>query len=161
ASLPPRSELPRYVGELYFELHRGTLTTQAKTKALNRASEHRLLEAEAFAAIASLDGFAYPQSDLETAWQTLLLNQFHDILPGSSITGVYQDPPRLLAGAATPATPARDAALTHLAGAAGSSPSHVLIANAGLSPRPLGVILSDAPAGSVVTANGAPLPTQT
>src|SRR5215218_9564981 len=78
AALPPESELPRWVGELYFELHRGTLTSQAKVKSLNRASEHRLLEAEAFGAIAAFDGFAYPHDEIETAWKTLLLNQFHD-----------------------------------------------------------------------------------
>ena len=86
-----RDGLPSYVGELYFELHRGTLTTQARTKKLNRAGEHRLVEAEAFAAIATLGGFPYPGEELETAWKTLLLNQFHDILPGSSINEVYQD----------------------------------------------------------------------
>ena len=72
-------------------MHRGTLTTQAKTKALNRAAEHRLLEAEAFAAIAHSAGFPYPHDEIETAWKTVLLNQFHDILPGSSIDEVYQD----------------------------------------------------------------------
>jgi alpha-mannosidase len=161
ASLPDRSELPRYVGELYFELHRATLTTQARTKALNRTSEHRLLEAEAFAAIASLDGFSYPQRDLETAWQTLLLNQFHDILPGSAINEVYQDTHRLLDGVVATATAARDAALTHLAGSAGPSSRRILVANAGLSPRPLGLALVDVPAGaSVTTPDGASLATQ-
>jgi alpha-mannosidase len=160
AALPPVAELPRYVGELYFELHRGTLTTQAKTKALNRASEHRLLEAEAFAAIASLDGFAYPHQDLATAWQTLLLNQFHDILPGSSINEVYQDTHRLLTGVVSTATAVRDAALTHLAGNASSPSRQIIVANAGLSPRSLRIALAGVPAGSTVTVDGVGVPTQ-
>ena len=87
----PETGLPVWVGELYLEFHRGTLTTQARTKHLNRDGEHRLLEAEAFAAIAALYGFTYPHDEIESAWKTLLLNQFHDILPGSSIHEVYED----------------------------------------------------------------------
>ncbi len=49
------------------------------------------MEAEAFGALANLEGFAYPHDELEAAWKTLLLTQFHDILPGSSIAEVYQD----------------------------------------------------------------------
>ncbi|MEA2512406.1 MAG: alpha-mannosidase [Thermomicrobiales bacterium] len=160
AAFPPEDQLPRYVGELYFELHRGTLTSQATTKALNRASEHRLLEAEAFGTIAALDGFTYPRDDIETAWKTLLLNQFHDILPGSSINEVYQDTHRLLADVVATSTRARDDALAHLAGGADVGP-RVLIANAGLSPRPLRVTLpAQSATESVVTADGIALPTQ-
>jgi alpha-mannosidase len=162
ADFPPADKLPRWVGELYFELHRGTLTSQAKTKALNRASEHRLLEAEAFATIASLDGFAYPHDELETAWQTLLLHQFHDILPGSSINEVYQDTHRLLAGVVAAATQHRDAALAHLGdGPGNANATRFLVANAALAPRPLHVTLPVAsnPA-PVVTSGGVTLPTQ-
>ena len=87
-----------------------------RTKALNRAAEHRLLEAEAFAAIAQLSGFSYPHDEIETAWKTVLLNQFHDILPGSSIAEVYQDTIPELEEVVRTATAVRDAALVHLGG---------------------------------------------
>lgn len=84
----------RYVGELYFQAHRGVLTSQAKTKQGNRKCELALREAEMWATAAFATG-----SDSETdaakklwpAWRTVLLNQFHDILPGSSIARVYEE----------------------------------------------------------------------
>ncbi|OIO94073.1 MAG: alpha-mannosidase [Anaerolineae bacterium CG2_30_64_16] len=82
----------RYVGELYFQAHRGTYTSQARTKQNNRRSELALREAELWAAAAqALPGFAYPRQALEEAWRTVLLLQFHDILPGSSIQRVYAE----------------------------------------------------------------------
>ena len=160
ARIRPVSELPRYVGELYFELHRGTLTSQAKTKKLNRESEHRLVEAEAFGTLASLSGFTYPADELESAWKTLLLNQFHDILPGSSINEVYQDTHRLLADVVSTATKTRDAALTHLAGTPAASPTHYVVANAGLAPRPISVLLPGVASTTSVVANGMTIATQ-
>ena len=82
------ADLTTWVGELYFELHRGTYTSQARTKFLNRRSEQALREAEVWSVGA---GGEYPSTELETAWKKLLLNQFHDILPGSSIDWVYED----------------------------------------------------------------------
>ncbi|MCP2166433.1 alpha-mannosidase [Goodfellowiella coeruleoviolacea] len=82
---------PVWVGELYLELHRGTYTSQAKTKQGNRRSEHLLREAELWAATAALrTGFAYPYQELDRIWKTVLLHQFHDILPGSSIAWVHR-----------------------------------------------------------------------
>ena len=82
----------RYVGELYFQAHRGTYTSQAKTKQNNRRVELALREAEMWGAGArAMNGFAYPREAVEDAWRTTLLLQFHDILPGSSIQRVYQD----------------------------------------------------------------------
>lgn len=82
----------RYVGELYFQAHRGVLTSQARTKRGNRKSELALREAEMWAVAAqALRGFAIPRETLETAWRTVLLNQFHDIIPGSSIHRVYEE----------------------------------------------------------------------
>ncbi|NLE99418.1 MAG: alpha-mannosidase [Anaerolineales bacterium] len=81
----------RYVGELYFQAHRGTYTSQARTKRGNRKSELALREAELWAAAAgALKGFAFPADDIAEAWISVLLNQFHDILPGSSIHRVYE-----------------------------------------------------------------------
>lgn len=88
------SDLPRWVGELYFQMHRGTYTSQAATKRNNRKTEILLHNAEALASMSFLLGQAYPQQELNGSWETLLLNQFHDILPGSSITEVYSDAAR-------------------------------------------------------------------
>ncbi|WP_108248777.1 alpha-mannosidase [Planctomonas deserti] len=82
---------PVWSGELYLEFHRGTYTSQARTKAGNRRSEHLLREAELWCSAATvLRGADYPYEELEAAWQTVLLQQFHDILPGTSIAWVYK-----------------------------------------------------------------------
>lgn len=84
----------RWVGELYLEGHRGTYTTQARNKRGNRKSEFLMRRAELAAALAWLAGKKYPQAEFEKAWRLICLNQFHDILPGSSITRVYEDSQR-------------------------------------------------------------------
>jgi alpha-mannosidase len=85
----------RIVGELYFELHRGTYTTQAKTKLGNRKSEVMLHDLEFLTSVASrLGTLTYPSADLTALWQKVLTNQFHDVLPGSSIALVYEDAAR-------------------------------------------------------------------
>jgi len=75
-------------GELYLELHRGTLTTQAYSKLMNRRCELGLRDVEFLSA---LDLPSYPAADLDRLWKLVLLNQFHDIIPGSSINWVYRD----------------------------------------------------------------------
>ncbi len=85
------TERPVVVGELYLEYHRGTYTTQAFVKRGNRKSEIGLHDAE-FLAVAR--GGAYPRAELDRLWKLLLLQQFHDILPGSSIRLVYEDAAR-------------------------------------------------------------------
>ncbi|GGV06084.1 alpha-mannosidase [Streptomyces spectabilis] len=84
---------PVWSGELYLELHRATYTTQAATKRGNRRSEHALREAELWCATAALKdpGYAYPYDALDRLWKTVLLHQFHDILPGSSIAWVHRE----------------------------------------------------------------------
>ncbi|WP_049580368.1 alpha-mannosidase, partial [Streptomyces sp. SBT349] len=85
-------EAPVWSGELYLELHRGTLTSQLATKQGNRRSEHLLREAELWCATATLrTGAAYPYERLTALWQTVLTHQFHDILPGSSIAWVHRE----------------------------------------------------------------------
>lgn len=85
-------QLPVWQGELYFELHRGTYTGQAETKRLNQRCESALHQAEFLASwAADAAGAPYPHQKFRNAWQTVCLNQFHDILPGSSIHAVYQD----------------------------------------------------------------------
>lgn len=88
--------LPGWVGELYFEYHRGTYTSMARNKRYNRTTEFLNLDAELFATMcATLDpSYIYPHDTLRGIWETTLLNQFHDILPGSSIREVYEDSKR-------------------------------------------------------------------
>ena len=83
--------LPTWNGELYLELHRGTYTTQSRNKRANRKSEFLLHDAEFAASLAVLaaPGYVYPEAELGRAWELVCLNQFHDIIPGSSINPVY------------------------------------------------------------------------
>ena len=85
--------LPVVDGELYLEYHRGTYTSQARTKRNNRRGEILLHNAELFSDLASrcVGGYEYPQEEINEAWKIVLRNQFHDILPGSSIHEVYED----------------------------------------------------------------------
>lgn len=78
-------------GELYFNAHRGTYTVQAAIKRNNRRSEHALHHMELWGALASLCGHAYDANEAQRLWKVLLLHQFHDILPGSSIARVYTE----------------------------------------------------------------------
>ena len=82
------SELPTWVGEWYLELHRGTYTSQGRTKRLHRRAEHALVAAEALASMAHLAGGPPPPS-LEAAWKRVLFCQFHDVVTGASIAEVY------------------------------------------------------------------------
>ncbi|MFF7259184.1 alpha-mannosidase [Streptomyces sp. NPDC008159] len=86
-------DAPVWNGELYLELHRATYTSQARTKQGNRRSEHKLREAELWATTAALHapGYAYPYEKFDRLWKTVLLHQFHDILPGSSIAWVHRE----------------------------------------------------------------------
>lgn len=85
---------PVWTGEMYLEFHRGTYTSQARTKRGNRRSEHALREAELWATSAALRGADYPYDELDGLWETVLLQQFHDILPGSSIGWVHREAER-------------------------------------------------------------------
>ena len=84
-----------YVGELYFTAHRGTYTVQASVKKGNRKSEEALRELEFWSVPAALAGGKYPAKEAEMLWKDVLLNQFHDILPGSSIARVYVEAEKL------------------------------------------------------------------
>ncbi|WP_104082459.1 glycoside hydrolase family 38 C-terminal domain-containing protein [Cryobacterium sp. Y11] len=119
---------PVWSGELYLEFHRGTLTSQARTKRGNRRSEHLLREAELWATTASLRaGAEYPRAALDNAWQTVLLQQFHDILPGSSIAWVHQEAEREYARVARVLEGVIEASVRALCGAG----SGAIVLNAG------------------------------
>lgn len=108
--------LPTWSDEFYFELHRGTLTSQARNKWHNRKSEFLLHDAEFLAAYAALaTDYAYPHAAFTEAWELVCLNQFHDILPGTSITEVYEDSTRDYARVRSLAEIARDEAIASLA----------------------------------------------
>ena len=100
SDLSPETALPHYVGELYFQAHRGTFTTQARIKQANRRLEYALREAEIWGSLAQvLADYPFTLPTLQSQWHTLLLHQFHDILPGSSIHRVYQEAEAALAQA--------------------------------------------------------------
>ncbi|MEU0870761.1 alpha-mannosidase [Nocardia brasiliensis] len=108
---------PVWVGELYLELHRATLTSQAKTKQGNRRNEHLLREAELWAATATVRKRAeYPYDALDRLWKTVLLHQFHDILPGSSIAWVHREAERTHAAVTAELTALIDQAHRQLGG---------------------------------------------
>jgi alpha-mannosidase len=108
---------PVWVGELYLELHRATLTSQARTKQGNRRSESLLREAELWAATAAVRaGVPYPYEQLDRIWKTVLLHQFHDILPGSSIAWVHREAEKTYAAVADELNGIIDAAQRALAG---------------------------------------------
>ena len=148
-------DLPIWVGELYLELHRGTYTSQAKNKRGNRKAEFLLHDAEFFDAITwalapkrketaanparavyDVTGLGEPNAEthraaLDRAWKLTLLNQFHDIIPGSSIHWVYQDSQRDYAAIRELGESVRDSALSSLESLVDSSgyKEPVLIAN--------------------------------
>ena len=94
AAIADHRDPQTWVGELYLELHRATYTTQHATKAGNRRSEALLREAELWATTAAVrapEDYAYPYDALDRLWKVVLLHQFHDILPGTSIAWVHRE----------------------------------------------------------------------
>lgn len=83
--------IPTWDGELYLEYHRGTYTSQAYNKKCNRKLEFALTQAESLSVMKYLNNGVYDQKQLYSSWECVLLHQFHDIIPGSSIHEVYQD----------------------------------------------------------------------
>lgn len=108
-------ELPVWNSEMYYENHRGTYTSQAFVKKANRRNEYLLSRGEAVSLFAkTLTGREYPREELEECWKILLTNQFHDILPGSSIHQVYEDARRDYAALTERTTALLDGALDAL-----------------------------------------------
>lgn len=150
-------KLPRWVGELYLEYHRGTYTSMARNKKYNRKSELLLQAVELFS---QLSGGEYPAGDLQDCWETVLLNQFHDILPGSSIKEVYEESRRQYEQVLAKANGLLQNALSSLAGRLALAEERVVVFN------PLGFSRTDlcelpGNAAQVLDEQGAPLPTQT
>lgn len=82
-------DMPKWNGELYFEYHRGTLTSIGKNKRYNRKNEILYTQLETLSSMLKEKGVEYPKEVIERGWEILLLNQFHDIIPGSAIEEVY------------------------------------------------------------------------
>ena len=151
-SIPFRIQapLPKWVGEIYLEYHRGTLTTQGRTKFLHRKAERALVGAEILGSMVALNGGAVPAS-LETDWQVLLRNEFHDILPGSSIREVYEVAEAELSQVIAAGRTRQDTALELLAKAMAGTEAGVVVVNPDLSPRPLRIVSSEPlPGGQAV-----------
>lgn len=130
-------DLPVWLGEMYLELHRATLTTQSHTKKRHREAERALITAETASALAMMLGAEKPAS-LEPAWRLALKNEFHDILPGSGVREIYEDAEREL-------EEARDAGLARqreaMAAIKGALPAgddgRTLVVNPSLAERPV------------------------
>jgi alpha-mannosidase len=143
-----------WVGELYLEYHRGVLTSQGRTKRLHRRAERDLVAAEVVAGFAALLGGGQPTS-LEPLWRTLMINQFHDILPGSSIGDVYARTERELAEVAAAAAETADGALAEIGRAlAAGDEDGLLIVNPDLSARPVRLASADPLPGGQATEDG-------
>lgn len=110
-------DLPTWNGELYLEFHRGTYTTQSRNKRANRKAEFLLHDAEFAATLASLldPAYEYPAEMINKAWELICLNQFHDIIPGSSIHDVYTESQQQYAEITAMGTTVRDCALMPIA----------------------------------------------
>ncbi|KAJ2853823.1 Glycoside hydrolase, 38 vacuolar alpha mannosidase [Coemansia erecta] len=114
-------DLVTWNGELYFELHRGTYTSQAKTKKQNRQSEYLLRDVEMLSAIARSLGkdLVYPAAEITRLWKLVCLNQFHDVIPGSSIEMVYEDSDKIYADVLESARDMKENAIVALFGDSG------------------------------------------
>jgi alpha-mannosidase len=91
AAVPDKVAIPTWKSELYFEYHRGVMTTQAMHKKNMRDSEEEVLNAEKFSSLAWLFGAKYPGDELTEDWKKVLFNQFHDLAAGSGIGVIYKD----------------------------------------------------------------------
>ena len=139
--------LPVWSGELYLELHRGTLTAIAAVKRLNRKSEFALRDAELLATLAGLAGAKYPAERLLELWKQLLTNQFHDILPGSSIAEVNDEAVETFGAVIAGAGEVSRVALSRLFGDPPAEPRHVAIVNSLSWDRVGELVLSGIPRG--------------
>jgi alpha-mannosidase len=148
--------VPVWVGELYLELHRGTLTTQGRTKRLHRRAERDLVAAEVAASLCDLLGAGRPELDPGGTWRLLLRNQFHDILPGSSIAEVYARANEELSGVVGAAGRATASALERLARALAppGEAAAVLVVNPDLAARPLRLVLPEPLPGAQPVEDG-------
>ncbi len=137
------TDLPAWTGELYLEGHRGTLTSVARLKNANRRAEFAMRDAEYLSVLATLNGATYPATALDNIWKRLLVRQFHDILPGTSIASVNDEATAVFNNVISEAKDITDAAINALGGGNGD---RILIINS-LSWDRNNVVLENIPAG--------------
>ena len=147
-----------YVGELYFSAHRGTYTSQAMVKQNNRRCELALREMEMWSTLAMNKGMAYDFSKADALWKELLLHQFHDILPGSSIAKVYVDAEKAFHEILDGVEELQADALSELTDQKESQA--VTVFNSLSFPRKILAELPDAFAGGAKTVDGTVVPVQ-
>ena len=159
-SIAPLTEsrmMPVWNGELYLEYHRGTYTTQSRNKRANRKSEFLLHDAEFLATYASLiTNYQYPIKEFTNAWRTICLNQFHDIIPGSSIGPVYEESQQQYAQLTQDVTGLRDESLHAIAS---ELDADVLLVNATSFPQS-GLVFIPGDSSQRFTRDGQALPVQ-
>jgi alpha-mannosidase len=149
--------MPIWNGELYLEYHRGTYTTQARNKLANRKSEFLLHDTEFIAAYASLiTNYQYPITDFTNAWRMVCLNQFHDIIPGSSIGAVYEESQEQYAELTTNVTELRNQALEALSQRLDGD---ILLVNPTSFTQP-GLVFISGDSSQRLTRDGKPVPAQ-
>ena len=124
--------IPKWVGELYLEFHRGTYTTVAQIKKYNRKTELMCQCTEKLSVLDMvLNSAEYPKSDIDASWKTVILNQFHDVVPGSSINAVYDDAFKMYQEAQTTLNKAIDNAALSIAKNIDADQGYVVINNNG------------------------------
>ncbi len=154
--------LPKWRGELYLEYHRGTLTAQARNKKYNRKSEFLLHDTETLCETAHLlNGEDYPAQAINEDWKLVLLNQFHDIIPGSSIYPVYEDSKEQYEKVLADGSVIKAAAESSIAANIGTKGDSLIVFNTFGQAR-TDVVFADVPFdGDVTVFDGdTPLPTQ-
>ena len=145
--------LPVWNGEFYLEYHRGTYTGQARNKRNNRKSEFLLHDAEFIAAWAALaTDYEYPYEDANKAWELICLNQFHDILPGSSIGAVYADSDKDYEAIRQLGEKIRDSAFDALSRTLPIGSAVMAVNNTSFAGRRIGFLSGDS--GHLTDANG-------
>ena len=143
--------LPEWFGELYVEKHRGTYTTMGRLKHLNRRAELALRDAEYLGVMAALHGKCdYPHNQIRQIWQTLLIRQFHDILPGTSIPEVNREAQMALEGCIREAEEISEGFLDKFLGKSEQSGNYLAVVNTLGWNRPGELVVENFPRGSTV-----------
>ncbi len=150
-------ELPVWDGELYLEKHRGTSSAQSRTKKLHKQAEDALFKTEFIASVLK-NSQDYPYEDLCESWDTLLTNEFHDILPGSSIKEVYIQAETELRGVIDRNQAIQDQITRSCAKLTDDG---LTVINLSSSPQPLSFVLDDGLCYSLSTESGMPIESQT
>ena len=145
------TDLPEWNGELYLETHRGTYTSIAELKRLNRKCEQAFRQAEFLLTLAALSGSTYPSRQLLALWKQVLINQFHDILPGSCFAEVNDQAIKELKHCLDELKKLSLSAMKTLAKPAGGQKNKLLIFNSLNWQRNSEIVLEDLPKGLLPT----------